>query len=204
MALANYADLLASVASWMNRTDLTTVIPDFVTIAESKIARDLRLRNQLTTGTLTTSASTRAVALPTGWLEFESVNIDGTPDTLCTFRPTEYMDLVFPEGGSSGKPVAYTIEGANILFGPTPASAYTVNIAYYARFGALITSGTNWLLTNHPNIYLYACLREGAFFTKDQAGAQQWDGLYKQEVRALQASDDDQSHSGSAMAVRTA
>ena len=204
MALTNYSDLVASVASWMNRTDLASVIPDFVTIAESKIARDLRLRTQLTSGTLTTSTTTRAVALPTGWLEFESVTIDGTPDTLCTFRTTEYLDLVFPESGSSGKPIAYSIEGTNILFGPTPASAYTVNIDYYARFGALASSSTNWLLTNHPNVYLYACLREGAFFTKDQAGAQQWDALYKQEVKTLQASDDDQMHSGSALAVRTA
>jgi len=204
MSLATYTDLLSAVASWMNRTDLTTIIPDFVTIAESKIARDLRLRNQITAGTLTTSTTTRAVALPTGWLEFESVGIDGTPDTQCTFRPNEYLDLVFPEGGASGRPIAYSIEGTNILFGPTPSSAYTVNISYYARFGALASNSTNWLLTNHPNIYLYACLREGAFFTKDQAGAQQWDGLYKQEVRGLQTVDEQQSHSGSTLAVRTA
>ena len=44
MALANYADLTASVANWLNRTDLTAIIPDFVAMAESDISRDLRLR----------------------------------------------------------------------------------------------------------------------------------------------------------------
>ena len=47
MALANYADLTASVANWLNRTDLTAIIPDFVAMAESDISRDLRLRKQI-------------------------------------------------------------------------------------------------------------------------------------------------------------
>jgi hypothetical protein len=203
MALSNYTDLLASVASWMNRTDLATVIPDFVTIAESKIARELRLRTQLTTTTLTTSTTTRAVTLPADWLEFENVSIAGTPETPCQYVNIEHMDVKYPENGNSGRPFVFTIEGPSILFGPTPDSAYTVNVMYYARFGALATSSTNWLMTNHPNVYLYACLREGAFFTKDAAGAAQWDGLFKQEVNTLQDADDKATHSGSVLRVKS-
>lgn len=202
MALASYSDLLASVASWMNRTDLTSVIPDFVTIAESRIARDLRLRNQLTTGTLTTSASTRAVALPSGWLEFNSVNIDGTPDTLCTFVTNEHLDAKYPEAGFSGKPFVYSIEAGNILFGPTPDAAYTVNVSYFARFDALASDSTNWLLTNHPNIYLSACLAQGCLFTMNGEGAAQWNAVYRSEVAELQKFDDLANHSGSVLRVK--
>jgi hypothetical protein len=202
VSLATYTDLLASVAAWMNRTDLTAVIPDFVTIAESKIARDLRLRKQITSTTLSTSTSTRAVALPTDWLEFENVSIDGDPETPCQYVNIEHMDVKYPEGGPSGRPYVFTIEADNMLFGPSPDAVYTVNVYYYARFGALATNSTNWLLTNHPNIYLYACLREGSFYTKDKDGAVQWDGLYKQEVNNLQDVDERSSHSGSALRVK--
>ena len=44
MALANYTDLQASVADFLNRSDLTTVIPDFITMTESDINRSLRVR----------------------------------------------------------------------------------------------------------------------------------------------------------------
>lgn len=204
MALANYTDLQASVASWMNRTDLAAVIPDFVAITESKIARDLRLRNQLTQTTLAVVASVREAALPTGWLEFDTVSIAGTPDSLCQYMTSEYLDAKFPDGSYAGKPAFFTIQGTSIVFGPLPDAAYTANASYYAAFGALATNSANWLLTNAPNVYLYGCLREGAFFTKDAAGAAQWDGLYKQEVKNLQDADDKANHSGSAPRVRTA
>jgi hypothetical protein len=202
MALATYTDLLASVASWMNRTDLTTVIPDFVTIAESKIARDLRLRKQITSTTLTASTTTRAIALPTDWLEFEDLTVAGTPETPLQYVNKEHMDAKYPEGGWSSRPFVFTIEADNMYLGPVPDSAYTINVLYYARFSALATASTNWLLTNHPNVYLYACLREGAFFRKDEKEAMQWDGLYKQEVNNLQDVDDRSSHSGSALRVK--
>lgn len=202
MALASYTDLLASVATWMNRTDLTAVIPDFVTIVESKLSRDLRLRKQVTSTTLSTLTTTRAVALPTDWLEFENVSIAGSPETACQYVTIEHMDAKYPESGSSARPFVYTIEADNILFGPTPDAVYTVNVLYYARFPGLAANSTNWLLTNHPNLYLYACLREGSFFIKDEEAAVRWDSLYKQEVANLQAADDRSTHSGTMLRVK--
>lgn len=206
MALANYNDLLASVASWMNRTDLTAVIPDFVTMVESKIARDLRVRMQLVTSTLTTSTVSRNVALPADWLEFENVSIAGVtasdPETPCQYVNIEHMDAKYPQGGPSTRPFVYSIEGQNILFGPQPDSAYTANIMYYARIPGLAANSTNWLMTNYPNVYLYGCLREGALFTKDKAGASQWDGLYKQEISNVQSVDDRATHSGTVLRVK--
>ena len=42
MALSNYTELKASIADFLNRDDLTSVIPDFITLAESQINRDIR------------------------------------------------------------------------------------------------------------------------------------------------------------------
>lgn len=202
MALATYSDLIASIAAWANKTDMAAVIPDFVTIAEGRISRDLRLRKQITTSTLTASTLTRNAALPADWLEFENVSVDGTPETPLQYVTIEHMDAKYPEGGQSSKPFVYTIEGDNMLLGPAPDSAYTINVIYYARFGSLATNSTNWLLTNHPSIYLYACLREAFLYMMNDERAAHWDAMYQRNVKDLQMVDDRATHSGSALRVK--
>jgi hypothetical protein len=202
MALATYTDLLASIAGWMNRTDLTAVIPDFVTLAEARISRDLRLRKQIVTSTLTTASGTRGVSLPTDWLQFENVSVLSSPEAQLTYAPVEHLDTVYPNNGTSGKPSLYTIEGDQILFGPTPDAAYTVSILYYARFAALQTASTNWLLTNHPSVYLYACLLQACLYVRDKSGAADYQGLYNDVMNSLQSQDDSAQHSGSSLRVR--
>ena len=45
MALTNYTELKASIANWLNRTDLTTEISeDFITLAEADFNAKLRVR----------------------------------------------------------------------------------------------------------------------------------------------------------------
>ena len=43
MSLANYSGLKASVANWLNRTDLTAEIVDFIELAENRISHELRI-----------------------------------------------------------------------------------------------------------------------------------------------------------------
>lgn len=201
MALANYTDLLASVAAWINRTDLTTVIPDFVTLAEAKISRDLRLRKQVVSTILTTTAGVRGVDLPSDWLEFENVSLDGSPERQLTYASVEHLDIVYPNGGQNDKPSLYTIEGGQILFGPTPDAAYNATVFYYQRFTSLSTS-TNWLMTNHPNIYLYCCLMYAFQYVGNAQRTKEYLDLYSADVDALQMQDDRAQHSGSSLRVR--
>ena len=42
MALTNYNELKTSIADFLNRDDLTNIIPDFITFAETNINRDIR------------------------------------------------------------------------------------------------------------------------------------------------------------------
>ena len=43
MALINYQDLQSAVGRWLDRDDLVSQIPDFITLAEMKINRQLRV-----------------------------------------------------------------------------------------------------------------------------------------------------------------
>lgn len=203
MAIANYSDLQASVAAWLNRTDLTAVIPDFVTLAEERIARDLRARRQLVNASLMTVAGVQFVTVPTDFLEAENIGISSTnPPTALSVVTPEYMDRRFPAGYNTGIPVVYSFLGNTIQFGPTPDAVYTVSLDYYQRLSLAVTA-TNWLLTNHPGIYLNACLVEGSAYMMDLEKAQAYDARYRSAVDDLQNSDDRSVRSGSAMRVRS-
>ena len=46
MALTTNADLQAAIADWLNRSDLSAQIPDFLTLAQLKINRRLSIVEQ--------------------------------------------------------------------------------------------------------------------------------------------------------------
>ncbi len=48
MALSTFSDLKTSVASWLARDDLTSVIPDCITLSEAKFNRHLRVADMET------------------------------------------------------------------------------------------------------------------------------------------------------------
>lgn len=203
MSLSTYAGLKSSIATWLNRTDLTANIPDFIALAEARISRDLRLRSQVTSATITTTAGTQAASLPTGWLEFENVTVVATPNIQLNYVNIQHLDTRFPENDYTGVPVVYSIEGQQILFGPTPDSAYSVNVLYYKRLDSLSADAdTNWLLTYHPNIYLFAALSEAAPFLKDDDRVIMWETKYKNDCESLQRADTSGQFSGSALRVR--
>ena len=202
MALANYTDLLASVANWAHRSDLTALIPDFVAMAESRISRDLRLRKQITSTPLITTPEVESLTIPDDWLEFENLSVRaGGVDRQLVYVPIEHMDAKY-NNTFVGVPAVYTIEGENVLLAPTPDSAYNISAIYYARFPSLITAGTNWLMTNHPNIYLFAVLIEAFFFIQDPEQIQAFTARYAIELKQLQDQDDRATHSGSALRVK--
>ena len=47
MSLSTYSDLQTSIANYLARSDLTSQIPDFITFAENRLRRELRIRQML-------------------------------------------------------------------------------------------------------------------------------------------------------------
>lgn len=204
MALATYTDILSAVALWTDRTDLTSYIPDFVALAEARIARDLRIRRQVVSSNLLTTADVQSVSLPSDFLELENITLTSTtPNASLAVVTPEILDRKFPESSRTGQPEVYAIIGDSIYFGPTPDAVYTCQIQYYGRIAALATTPTNWLLTNHPMIYLAGALCEAWLFLQDADKVAIWDQRYRSEVAQLQETDDSSLRSGSQMRVRT-
>lgn len=202
MALANYADLLASLAGWSNRTDIAPIFPDFVALAEARISRDLRTRRMVATTTVLTVANTQSVTMPADWLETENLSVLSDPPSTLNVVTPEFMDQRYPAGYQTGKPAVYCLVGNNMQLGPTPDAVYSISIDYYAKIPALSVTPTNWLMTGHPGIYLAGAMAELSLYLQDDQRITIWDQKYRSEVATLQDSDDQAIRSGSSMRVR--
>lgn len=201
MALATYTDLQAAVIAWLHRDDLAAVVPDFIALAESRMNRALRVRQQVTTTTLSTVAGTATVALPASWLEFESLRLV-TPNWQVEHLPRGQFVDAHPTS-DTGAPTHYVIDGSNIVLGPKPDAVYSIEAVYFAAVPALSGGNpTNWLLTAWPNLYLFAALSESAPFIGQDERVQVWEAKYAVELQAAITADARARSSGSALRIR--
>lgn len=184
MSIATYTDLKAAIANWLHRSDLTSVIPDFIALAESEFNRR-NLMGQVTTTTL--SVSNVSTALPSGWGGVKSVTVSA----YGLNRDLDQVDeQIIRTYNISGYPKHYAIAGNNLLIAPVPDGTYTVNLTYWAKIDALSdTNPTNWLLTAYPDLYLWRGVVEGARYTRDNDLVQQADARYAQVLADIEIAD---------------
>lgn len=196
LALADFGALTASIAKWAHRNDLGEMTAEFVRLAEARFQRDLRLRCQVTLAALTTAAGTRSALLPLDWLEFKGVWA-GTPPE----RPLDYVPFALMDHAPGDRLGSYTLEGDRLILGAVSDQPQTVQTAYYAVLPSLLQGQTNWLMTNHPSIYLHAALIECATYTRDAELLSVSTQRYQAEVTQLQAMDRRATHSGSTLRI---
>lgn len=188
MALANYADLVAAIPNWMSRSNakLTNVIPDLVTLAEVRHKNDLKLKSQVVVLPGTTASET--IALPSRFSELQSLVFSyGGSDVALQYVPPEEIERY---GIVTGLADRYTIIGDNIKVARPPDTTYSYTLTYYQDFGGLKANSTNWLMTNAPNVYLYAVLLEACLFVKDDKNASKWAVAYQNAVDKLVEADE--------------
>ena len=202
MAYTSYSDLQTSVANYLGRSDLTTVIPDFIRFAETRLARELRTRKMLKSATANMTAGDARVALPTDFLEIRDLYTLGNPR-----KPVTYMSpSAFTRNAradESGLPVFYTVLSAEFQFAPMPDTAYVLEILYYAQPPVLSGSNSsNVFLANYPDALLYGALLEAEPYLINDARSQTWATLYDRAIKNIQDSDQNSEYSGIPLQMR--
>ena len=202
MALTTYAELKTSIGDWLNRSDLTTVIPDFISLAEAQVERTLRTRQMIVRANASFDAEYGAV--PSDFLETKSLKLTSTnPQTPLEFLSIDALDNKASEYTGSGKPRFFGVVGGQFRIVPTPDATYTTELTYYAKLTKLSSSvATNWLLTANPDIYLYGALLQAAPYLQDDARIQTWATLYERALNDSQTADDRGASSGGALLTR--
>lgn len=191
----NYTDLQESIANYLHRTDLTDLIPDFIADAEARIYSELRVKAMEAAYSETVSSG--SVALPTGFIEWINLYVDGDTAGSLTRKDPEWIYTNYPTRSGSAKPVFFAREGETLIFGPY-AGPYTIKGRYYKRLTALSDSNTtNWFTENEPALLRYAALCEAAPYILNDERIPILEAKYQAAKNRIQRTDKLEKMSGS-------
>ena len=203
MALDTYANLQVEVADWLNRADLTAKIPVFVTMFEAGLNRKLRVRQMLTRADATISSE--YTALPSDFKALQNVQLTSTSPV----KPLQYAtnsDLLAQKRShvTTSTPTYYGIVGSTMQVIPPPDQSYSAEILYWAAIPALATAvgGTNWLLTEHPDLYLFGTLMMAAPYLANDDRIATWAAAVNGIVEDMVVADERASKSGTPLRAR--
>ena len=205
MALNTYTTLKASLANWLNRSDLTTEIQDdFIKLAEADFNSKLRVRAMITQVDVTINAET--AALPADFLQIRDFYIlSGQTKTPLVYTTPASMDTTSGTS-TTGLPTTFTILGDTVRFSPKPDATYTAKMNYFKKFPSLSSSvATNYILASHPAIYLYGSLFHAANFLGgiNPQQVQIWQQMFGTAMERLELNDREDEYNGSPLQVRT-
>jgi hypothetical protein len=116
--------------------------------------------------------------------------------------PLEKMAVLEREQGYP-PPRAYAIDGFTLITGPVVTAPYTLTARYYARIPSLLLTDSNWLILNHPGIYLWSVLTEAMLYTQNIEQMAAYQQRYQLEVVQLIANEQRAASSGSSLRIRT-
>ena len=197
MAITTYAELKSNITDFLNRDDLDTVAPTFISLAEANLGRNIRHWRQEKRSTA--QLDTQYSAIPADFLEAVRFYItSGDTRPLELISQSEMLDRKYNNLNTSGQPAYYAITAGEIEVYPVPDGTYTAELYYMANLPALSDSNTsNWLLEYYPDAYLYGSLIHSAPYLKDDARLQMWAALYQSAIDAINAESEKSKFGGS-------
>ena len=198
--ITSYSELKTSIAAFLHRNDLTSMIPEFISDGETKIYNDLRIKAMETAYTATIASG--VVALPTGFLEWKNLYVNTSPIQKLDRKSAEWIYQYYPNRTSQGTPKFFAQDGSNLIFAPYPNSTFEIKGVYYKRLDSLSDSNTsNWFILNAPEILRYAALCEAAPYCRDLAAVQVWEQKYEAIKQRLKNTERREAFSGSVLTM---
>lgn len=188
--------------AWLNAPEMDQAIPSFIALAEAQMQREIRHHKMMQRAEA--DIDTRYFILPTDWLETARFHVTGDrPTRLELTSMDDMLQMREMNGNAGGRPTHYTHAGNQLEVFPTPNAAYNVELLYFQKIPALGPStATNWLLTSHPDVYLYGALMQAAPYLESDQRLQIWAGLYGSAVNSLNAESKKARYSGAGMRIR--
>jgi hypothetical protein len=173
-AIPDYEALIAEVAEWLDRDDVTSRIPTFVLMAEAFFNNELRTPQMEQSKTF--SVSDEDTPLPTDYLALRAIYQETIPDNPLRAMSPDALRQEYR--GQPGTPTSYSIVGGVIRVGPVPETELIFTMDYFARVQSLsATAPSNWLLESHPDLYLFGTLYFAEAYLDNPTRATQWQSL---------------------------
>lgn len=194
--LTTYKGLCEAVADYLGRDDMTERIPTFISLAERRMNRELRLRVMERRAETDVLAGQNAVPLPWrrqlgNWDVFMEMrdltwqDKDGDTVNLCYFPPDTYG-----QKRASGRPEGYTIIGRDLFLLPASDADGKLFLTYYAEIEHLgDAQPDNAVLLTAPDLYLYGALVESGPFTRGSVPLETWMQYYAAARQKAEANE---------------
>tara|TARA_R110002126_G_C10419801_1_gene497281 strand:+ start:38 stop:658 length:621 start_codon:yes stop_codon:yes gene_type:complete len=202
MSFTTYSDLQTSIASYLARSDLTSQIPDFITFAENRLRRELRIRQMLKSVTTATVSGDSTVEVPSDFLEIRDFVVMTNPIQPLSYSSPSSLSND-PRTSEVGAPKSYTILASEFQLAPAPDGVYTLKLLYYSAPAYLSTSNTtNAFLNTAPDALLYASLIEAEPYLMNDARINTWGTMYDRAISSLTRSDENTQYSGVPLSIK--
>lgn len=193
---STYSDLLSEIAIYANRvgdTGFVSVIPGFIRKVEAEMNRRLALkpvRPMLIVQPLT--IDDEYVDAPSDLMKPASIQLSDDFELRYT-DPTTFSKLIDEDMSQSWLAVNpnsglryYTLIDTQFRFYPVPTTSDAATLTYWARLPALTeTNTTNWMLTDHPDVYLYGALFHAMRYLRDDEDADRNAGFFDSEFAGV-------------------
>jgi hypothetical protein len=202
MSFATYSDLQTSIANYLARSDLTSIIPDFITLAENRLRRELRIRQMLKSVTTSTVSGDATVELPSDFLEIRDFVVMTNPIQPLSYSSPSSLSND-PRTSEVGVPKSYTILANEFQVAPAPDGIYTLKMLYFAAPPYLSSSNvSNVFLNVAPDGLLYGALVEAEPYLMNDARINTWGSMYDRAITSLIKSDEEGQYSGVPLAMK--
>ena len=201
-AFTSYDNLKQNISDYLARQDLTAQIPMFISLAETRLNRDLRLRQTLQQSTFSMDSGF-TVPTPADFLELQDIHLDANPVIPLTFQTVS--QFYRRNGGSNqqGQPVNYTLIADNFVLAPQPTGSSVVNMTYFKIPAPMSAENpTNEYLDVCPDLVLYASLAEAAPYLLDDPRLATWQALYAEGLASITKSNQDSVFPAQPLAIQ--
>jgi hypothetical protein len=178
MPLADYGDLKDALSVWMTRPDVAAQAADCITLAEAALNRELGPVE--IDETMTGVVGSRFIDIGFFLALVAPVGMFLADTGRDEIELTQKQPGTFPLRVDNGYPRFWAVDGAkefgvaHITFDCPLEAAYPFRFRYRQRFALSDDFPTNWLLTNHPDLYLAASVVWGGVFIQDNEAAARW------------------------------
>ena len=204
MAITNYTNLQTTIADFLNRDDLTAVIPTFIQLAEAQMQREVRHWKMEARVSGQQSAGDEYMQIPADWLETIRMHITGSGTSAITMTSRAAMADIRAknEDVSTVLPYYYCHADSQFQLYPTPVEDTDIELLYYQKIPDLASNTTNWLLQDAPDAYLYGSLLHSAPYLAEDARVAVWAQMYSAAVQNVNSASEQARYSGSGMTLK--
>lgn len=193
--LGTFTGLVGVVGAWLDRDDLGDFVPTFVALAEARFRREITRTEREVTIAL-------PGPLPTDFDSVREIFLTDHPGAALTAVPLAELRSRYTT--PAARPSVYAIVASQIIVGPPTDNPVTALLTYNRKIpGLSVATQTNWLLADHPDVYLYATLLQAELYGWNDERLPLFKGAVDEAIAEINAAGQRRKYGGGPLVMRT-